>query len=69
MVKIKEEEKELSKLATTRILTPADFAKLEELKAEAGLAKMLGKSNNRYVLLNFVFWSSATNMMHSQTRG
>lgn len=49
IVKVKAEEKELSKLATTKILTPADFAKLEELKAEAGLARMLGKTNNRYV--------------------
>lgn len=37
----------LTNLATTRILTPADFAKLEELRQAAGLAKILGK--NRYV--------------------
>lgn len=40
-------EKEISKLATTKILTPADFAKLEELKQAAGLEKMIGKSRNK----------------------
>jgi protein SDA1 len=40
---VKSEEKKLSKLATTRILTPADFAKLEELRQAAGLAKLMGK--------------------------
>lgn len=30
------------KLASTTVLTPADFAKIEELKAEAGIAKALG---------------------------
>ncbi len=32
---------------STKILTPADFAKLEELKAEAGLSKIMGGSNNK----------------------
>jgi protein SDA1 len=40
---VKSEEKKLSKLATTKILTPADFAKLEELRQAAGLAKLMGK--------------------------
>lgn len=30
-------------LAATRILTPADFAKLQELRVEAGVEKLLGK--------------------------
>ncbi|RPB05718.1 SDA1-domain-containing protein [Choiromyces venosus 120613-1] len=37
------EEKKISTLATTKILTPADFAKLAELKTEAGLEKLMGK--------------------------
>jgi len=40
---VKAEEKKPSKLATTKILTPADFAKLQELREEAGLAKLMGK--------------------------
>ena len=40
---VKTEEKKLSVLATTKILTPADFAKLEELRQAAGLAKLMGK--------------------------
>lgn len=40
---VKTEEKKLSMLATTKILTPADFAKLEELRQAAGLAKIMGK--------------------------
>lgn len=40
--KIQEIEKKLSTLATTRILTPADFAKLAELRTQAGLDKLLG---------------------------
>lgn len=35
-------EEEFMKLASSMVLTPADFAKIEELKAEAGLAKALG---------------------------
>ncbi|KAH3674207.1 hypothetical protein WICMUC_003449 [Wickerhamomyces mucosus] len=31
-------------LASTRILTPADFAKIEELRVEAGVEKLMGKS-------------------------
>ncbi|RPA84826.1 SDA1-domain-containing protein [Ascobolus immersus RN42] len=41
---IKEEERNISKLAMTKILTPADFAKLAELRAQAGLAKATGTS-------------------------
>lgn len=37
-------EKNLSNLATTRILTPADFAKLAELRTQAGLDKLLSNS-------------------------
>lgn len=37
------EEKKLSTLATTKILTPADFAKLAELRTEAGLERLMGK--------------------------
>jgi len=37
------EEKQLSTLATTKILTPADFAKLAELRTEAGLERLMGK--------------------------
>lgn len=40
--KVQELEKKLSNLATTRILTPADFAKLAELRTQAGLDKILG---------------------------
>lgn len=42
--KIQEIEKKLSTLATTRILTPADFAKLAELRTQAGLDKLLGNN-------------------------
>ena len=37
------EEKKLSTLATTKILTPADFAKLAELRTTAGLERLMGK--------------------------
>ncbi|KAJ5042833.1 uncharacterized protein L3040_004226 [Drepanopeziza brunnea f. sp. 'multigermtubi'] len=37
-------EKKISKLATTKILTPADLAKLQELRLEAGLDKAMGKN-------------------------
>lgn len=47
---LKAVERKMSKLATTRILTPADFAKMEELRQEAGLAKLMGK-NMSYVSL------------------
>ncbi|KAF8477294.1 SDA1-domain-containing protein [Kalaharituber pfeilii] len=40
---IREEEKRINKLAMTRILTPADFAKLAELRTQAALDKQLGK--------------------------
>lgn len=35
-------EESFRRIATLRILTPADFAKLEELKLEAGVEKMIG---------------------------
>lgn len=35
---------EPSQLATTKILTPADFAKLQELREQAGLAKLMGRN-------------------------
>lgn len=35
------------KLAANRILTPADFAKLEELKMEAGIEKLMGRGVNK----------------------
>lgn len=43
------EEKKVSNLATTRILTPADFAKLAELRTQAGLEKLMG--GKRYTFL------------------
>ncbi|KAL7275888.1 Severe Depolymerization of Actin [Rhizina undulata] len=43
---VKKEEKKLSTLATTKILTPADFAKLAELRTQAGLDKLLGKKTD-----------------------
>lgn len=45
---VKEEERNISKLAVTRILTPADFAKLAELRAAAGLAKATGINPRNY---------------------
>lgn len=33
-----------AELASTRILTPADFAKIQELRVEAGLEKLMGKT-------------------------
>jgi protein SDA1 len=47
---VNEEEAELnriSKLATTSILTPADLAKLEELRREAKVDKALGRTSKR----------------------
>lgn len=40
---LKAEEARISTLATTRILTPADLAKLAELRLSAGLDKLTGK--------------------------
>ncbi|ODQ66545.1 severe depolymerization of actin [Nadsonia fulvescens var. elongata DSM 6958] len=37
-------EEAFLKIAATRVLTPADFAKLEELKQKAGIEKILGKT-------------------------
>ncbi|RDW85839.1 hypothetical protein BP5796_04164 [Coleophoma crateriformis] len=39
---LEKEEQKISKLATTKILTPADLAKLQELRLEASLSKAMG---------------------------
>lgn len=39
-------EKKISKLATTRILTPADLLKLQELRLAAGINKAMGKKSS-----------------------
>ena len=36
---------DLQKLAATEVLTPADFARLDQLKAEHGMRKAMGQSN------------------------
>ncbi|KAI5818767.1 SDA1-domain-containing protein [Pyronema omphalodes] len=45
-----------SKLATSKILTPADFAKLQELREEAGLKKLMGQNltNEEIVQQNII---------------
>jgi len=40
-------EQKISKLATTKILTPADLAKLQELRLEASISKTMGKSKTQ----------------------
>jgi protein SDA1 len=40
-------ENKISKLATSRILTPADLAKLQELRLEAEVNKLTGKKSQR----------------------
>lgn len=40
-------ERKISKLATSRILTPADLAKLQELRLEAEVNKLTGKKSQR----------------------
>ena len=40
-------EKEPHNLATTKILTPADLAKLRELNAQAGISKAMGSSKRK----------------------
>lgn len=40
-------DKKTSSLATTRILTPADLAKLQELRARASVDKLMGGSRKR----------------------
>lgn len=42
-------EKAMQELLSSRILTPADFAKLEELRTEAGIATALGRTNEDLV--------------------
>src|SRR6185437_16825418 len=44
-------EHKISKLATTKILTPADLAKLQELRLEASLTKAVGKPSSRQAKL------------------
>lgn len=39
-------EQDIAKLMSSKILTPADFAKLEELKAQSGIEKALGVRQN-----------------------
>ena len=39
----------MNELLSSRILTPADFAKLEELRTEAGVSKIMGISNEEAV--------------------
>jgi protein SDA1 len=41
-------ENKISKLATSRILTPADLAKLQELRLEAEVNKITGKKSQRW---------------------
>ncbi|VVT53945.1 uncharacterized protein SAPINGB_P003829 [Magnusiomyces paraingens] len=48
----KAEEEAFIKLASTRVLTPADFQKLEELRTQAGLEKIMGKSVRKSMGLN-----------------
>ncbi|PMD59321.1 SDA1-domain-containing protein [Hyaloscypha bicolor E] len=45
--KDKAREQKISKLATTKILTPADLAKLQELRLQASVSKAMGKSNSK----------------------
>ncbi|EHK99768.1 putative protein sda1 [Glarea lozoyensis 74030] len=40
-------ENKISKLATTKILTPADLAKLQELRLEASMNKAMGKNKTQ----------------------
>lgn len=42
-------EQVMNELLSSRILTPADFAKLEELRTEAGVSKIMGISNEEAV--------------------
>lgn len=46
-VDVEKEEKRLSNLATTRILTPADLAKLQELRLAAALDKASGSKRRK----------------------
>lgn len=39
-------EKMINEMLTTKILTPADFAKLDELRAQAGIEKQMGITND-----------------------
>lgn len=43
---------EISKLATTRILTPADLAKLQELRTQAEVSKLMPSNKRRKLLEN-----------------
>ncbi|KAM0330912.1 hypothetical protein ACHAQA_003868 [Verticillium albo-atrum] len=44
---VEDEVQRISKLATTSILTPADLAKLQELRMEASVNKVMGNKSNR----------------------
>lgn len=48
-LKLKEEENRISKLATTRILTPADLAKLNELRQTAAITAALPANKRRRI--------------------
>lgn len=50
--RVKAEEEAFIKLASTRVLTPADFQKLEELRTQAGLEKIMGKGARKAMGLN-----------------
>jgi protein SDA1 len=41
-------EQKISKLATTKILTPADLAKLQELRLQASVSKITGKNSKSH---------------------
>ncbi|KAK3057382.1 Severe Depolymerization of Actin [Extremus antarcticus] len=46
---VRREEARMSKLATTRILTPADFAKLQELKTAAAITSTMPSAKRRRI--------------------
>lgn len=46
-VEIRKEQERINSLATTRILTPADFAKLAELRTAATLSKLTGVNKKK----------------------
>lgn len=45
--RLKAEEEAFIKVASTRVLTPADFQKLEELRTQAGLEKIMGNGSRK----------------------
>lgn len=48
----REAEKAMTELLSLRVLTPADFAKLQELRTEAGVEKIMGLKNEDLVDLD-----------------